>query len=125
MIARAMAVPEAAFAHEELVALLYRRIEEEAPARRTGSFTPGDIQGLAVAVAGSTTEGGIGSLVRLVRDPSLGDARRLFLFRLRKSKRPEAAAAIEELAQDPVFAKESASWKRGARRRPAKPKEEI
>lgn len=125
MIARAMAVPEAAFAHEELVAMLYRQIQEEAPSREVKGFISGVAQGLAVAVAASTTEKNIASLLRLVRDASIGDDRLLFLYRLRRSKRPEAAAVLEELAQDPVFAKEIASWKRRSRKKTAKAAGEV
>lgn len=126
MIARAMAVPEAAFAHEELVAMLYRQVAEEAPSRDADrGFISGVAQGLAVAVAASTTEKNIASLVRLVRDASIGDDRLLFLYRLRRSKRPEAAAVLEELEHDPVFAKEINSWKRRSSKRRTKAPEQT
>lgn len=78
-----------------------------------------------IAVAASTTEKNIASLLRLVRDASIGDDRLLFLYRLRRSKRPEAAAVLEELAQDPLFAKEIASWKRRSKRKTAKAAGEV
>ncbi len=63
---------------------------------------------LAVAVTNETLE----ELIELLKDSSQGDSRILLLSALKKSKDPRAKAAIDLLANDPVLAKEIASWRK-------------
>lgn len=66
---------------------------------------------LCVAVTDETMEEFIG----LIKDPANGESRILLLKPLRKSKNPQAKIVLEELASDPVFAKEISSWNKKKR----------
>lgn len=66
---------------------------------------------LCVAVTDETMEEFIG----LIKDRANGESRILLLKPLRKSKNPQAKIVLEELASDPVFAKEISSWNKKKR----------
>jgi len=104
-IARCLAVPDACYAWVKLKDL-YRK--ERTPLKDTGGRVK---DGLAVAVAATTTEENIEELVALARDRSLGDSRVLLLRRLKRSKML-SQCALQELASDPDLKKEIASWNR-------------
>lgn len=104
-IARCLAVPDARYAWSEL-ADLYRG----EPVALQGS--KGAKDGLAVALAATTTDATIDELIDIAKDKSHGSSRLLLLRALRRSKQPSAKQAIEELASDPELAKEIASWRR-------------
>jgi hypothetical protein len=112
MIARALAIPEAAYLHDELVSAMRQRIAEDEAVGKGPKTTRYLVQQLAVAVAETTTEDNILALVDLAQDESLGDDRLLFLRRLKRSKNPSVTALLAKLATDPVFSKEIASWRR-------------
>jgi len=112
-IARCLAIPDAAYVRDELIAELFK--EERAPLRE--NKIKNVAQGLACAVAASTTEANIPSLVALVKDESLGSNRILFLRRLRRSKRPEASEVLRDLKDDPTFSKEINSWRGAAKKK--------
>jgi hypothetical protein len=113
-IARALAVPDAKYAWPTLVAE-YRK----AP-MGMGIIAPGDTKefklgakdGLACALSATATEAMIEELIALAKDRSHGQSRLLLLRALKRSKKPAARNALEELAPDPDLAKEIASWKR-------------
>ena len=69
-------------------------------------------QSIASALAGASDDSVINELIALAKDKSQGDSRVLLLRGIRRSKRPEARQAIEELANDPDLAKEIKSWRR-------------
>lgn len=104
-IARCLAVHDAIYAWPKLVEL-YRA----EPC--TERYADGIKSDLAVAVAGTTTEENIPTLVELVRDRSNGSSRLHFLRKLRRSKNPLAKQALEDLATDPDLEKEIASWRK-------------
>jgi hypothetical protein len=68
--------------------------------------------GLAVALSGASDSSVLTELIELARDRSHGSSRILLLLGIRRSRRPEATRAIEELANDPELAKEIQSWRR-------------
>jgi len=70
-------------------------------------------QSIASALAGASDDSVINELIALAKDKSQGDSRILLLRGIRRSRRPEARQAIEELANDPDLAKEIKSWRRG------------
>lgn len=72
--------------------------------------------GIAVALAGASDDTVISELIELAKDKRHGDSRLLLLLGIKRSRRPEAKNAIEELAADPALSKEIGSWKRGTRR---------
>lgn len=57
------------------------------------------------------TDANFEQLIELIEDPSLGESRILLLDALKKSKRDLAKQTIIKLRDDPVFAREIASWK--------------
>ncbi|WP_019866746.1 hypothetical protein [Methylovulum miyakonense] len=72
--------------------------------------------GLACALCVAVTDETLEEFINLVKDPANGDSRILLLKPLRKSKNPLAKMVLEELASDPVFAKEIGSWNKKGRR---------
>jgi hypothetical protein len=95
-IARALAIPEAKFAHH----LLVRLWREEPDEPRTAK------QGLAVALAVTAFPEHLDEVIELVRDPSLGSTRLLLLWVLEKSNEPRAWAALMALGTDPDISPE-------------------
>jgi len=69
-------------------------------------------QSIASALAGASDDSVINELIALAKDRSQGNSRILLLRGIRRSRRPEARQAIEELANDPDLAKEIKSWRR-------------
>jgi hypothetical protein len=69
-------------------------------------------QSIAAALAGASDDSVMNELIALAKDKSQGDSRILMLRGIRRSKRPEARQAIEELANDPDLAKEIKSWRK-------------
>jgi hypothetical protein len=113
MIARCLAIPDAAPIHDQLVAELYKEVQSQPSEKKIR----GVVQGLACAVAASTIEENIPSLITLLRDESLGSERILFLGRLKKSKRPEASQILHELKEHPIFSREIASWRQKSKKK--------
>ena len=101
-IARALAVPTAAFLRDELIGLLLKQSNSEGRLR----------DGLAVAIAATTTPSNVMQTVSLARDRRLGVIRLLLLRPLRKYRRAEVREALRELSTDPDLAKEIRSWRR-------------
>lgn len=66
--------------------------------------------GLACTLCVAVTDETMAEFINLVKDPANGESRILLLKPLRKSKNSLAKKTLEELASDPVFAKEIASW---------------
>jgi hypothetical protein len=83
------------------------RLRDEYEASPEGS---GVKNGLAAALAATSTENVIGELAMIARNPSNGNSRLLLLNGLRKSCSPVAREALADLKDDPIFAKEIASW---------------
>ncbi|GAC1677015.1 MAG: hypothetical protein NVS9B2_27830 [Steroidobacteraceae bacterium] len=85
-----------------------------------GIKAPGDTKelklgakdGLACALAVAVTDATLDGLIDLIKDPSHGESRILLLAPLRKSKNPLAKQTLDEVATDPVFQKEIASWRK-------------
>lgn len=85
-----------------------------------GIVAPGDTEnlklgaksGLACTLCVALTDENLEEFVQLIKDPANGQSRILLLDPLRKSKNTLAKLTIDELASDPVFAKEIASWKK-------------
>lgn len=100
-IARALAVPDATGAWSTL------RAEYEASPEGSGVKS-----GLAAALSATSTDNVIGELAMIARNPSNGSSRLLLLNGLRKSRSPVAREALADLKDDPVLAKEIASWGR-------------
>jgi len=95
-IARALAVRDARFGWETLVRL-YR-------AEPVGS----DAQdGLAVALAAASDDDVVDELISLAREPAHGESRILLLRGLKRSRAPQARAALEEFSGDPVLGQEA------------------
>jgi hypothetical protein len=69
-------------------------------------------QSIAAALAGASDDSVMNELIALAKDKSQGDSRILMLRGIRRSRRPEARQAIEELANDPDLAKEIKSWRK-------------
>ena len=99
-IARAMAVRRAAPFRPQLIQLLY--------ANR--GHHRGICDGLAVAIAASTSPANVMETLTLARDRSLGRVRVLLLRPLRRFRNPLIRQAIAELSRDPDLAKEIGSW---------------
>lgn len=95
-IARALAVRDAKFGWETL-ARLYR----EEPA---GSDAK---DGLAVALAAASDDEVVDEFISLARDPAHGESRILLLRGLKRSRAPQARAALEEFSGDPVLGQEA------------------
>jgi len=73
-----------------------------------GTVMPGKKDGLACAVAKTARD--LKDVIRLITDPTNGDSRLLLLPALRRSQDPLAVTVLRELAQNPVFKTEIASW---------------
>jgi hypothetical protein len=99
-IARALAVDDAR-PHWRTIVAEYERAD--------AVIMPQKKDGLACAVA---TTAGMSEVIRLIVDPAHGNSRLLLLLALRRSKDPKAVATVRDLARDPLFAKEIASWRR-------------
>jgi hypothetical protein len=115
-IARALAVPE-----PEVRKAWPMLVEEYRKAPMGwGIKAPGDTKeyrlgakdGLACALAVAATDATLEELIGIIKDPVHGSNRVLLLSALRKSKNPLAKKTLEELASDPAFAKEIASWRK-------------
>jgi hypothetical protein len=104
-IARCLAVRDACYAWARLRDLY---ITEPCPLSGSGRRVK---DGLAVAVAATTTEENIESLAALARDASLGSSRVLLLRRLKRSRNGAVHRTLAELAGDPDLKAEIASWK--------------
>ncbi|HYT77556.1 MAG TPA: hypothetical protein VEL79_22570 [Vicinamibacterales bacterium] len=96
-IARALAVPEASWAWDRLLTW-FRREPEGGP--RNVKWA------LACALGGASTEDVIDTIIRLVRDPSLGRNRMVLLRALLRSRNPHARETLEQLRDDPDLKKE-------------------
>jgi hypothetical protein len=68
--------------------------------------------GLAIALAGASDDSVMQELIDLAKDKRHGSSRILLLAGIKRSRRPEARRAIDELANDPELAKEIKSWHR-------------
>jgi hypothetical protein len=100
-IARALAVPAAAHGWPVL-----KKEYQSAP------VDSGVKHGLAAALSAVANADVIDEVAMLARDPSNGESRILLLDALRRSRSPVAREALDYLVDDPVLAKEIASWKR-------------
>jgi hypothetical protein len=89
-IARALAVPDARFAWDEL-AQLYRNEPPDTDAKH----------GLAVALSATADDGHNEELISLARDEKNGESRVFLLQPLAKSPSPEARRALHDLRADP------------------------
>lgn len=78
----------------------------------TKEFRLGAKDGLACALSVAVTDETLPELIALAKDPAHGESRVLLLPALKKRRNKSAMAkqAIDELASDPEFAKEIASW---------------
>lgn len=95
-IARALAVRDAKFGWETLV-----RLYRDEP---VGSDAK---DGLAVALAAVSDNEVVDELVALARNPAHGETRILLLRGLKRSRAPQARAALEEFSGDPVLGQEA------------------
>lgn len=66
--------------------------------------------GLAVALVAVDSEDFIEEIIDLIRDKLNGESQVILLQALRKSNSVSILVALTELANDPVLAKEIASW---------------
>jgi hypothetical protein len=89
-IARALAVPDAAFARESLIRL-YRNERADSDAK----------VGIAVAIAAAADDDFVVELIELVRDKSNGESRVILLGPVAKSSSPQAKRALTEFERDP------------------------
>lgn len=71
--------------------------------------------GIAVALSGASDDTVISELIELAKNKRHGDSRLLLLLGIKRSRRPDAKKAIEEMAADPALSKEISSWRRGLR----------
>ena len=78
--------------------------------RRPGTGTPVK-DALAMALAAASGPAVLSELIALARDPSHGNSRVLLLPGIRRSRRPEAARALRELAADPQLAPQIHRWR--------------
>jgi hypothetical protein len=101
-VARAMAVPSAIGYRQDFIGLF----------RDISNSSQGFRDGLAVAIAATTTKANLHETIVLLRDRSLGMARLLLLSPLRRSRNPVVMNVLLELQDDPDFTKELATWKR-------------
>lgn len=100
-IARALAVPDARYAWPLLV--------------REYKAAPLDSEvkdGLGAALWVTSSDAVIDELIALAKDRSHGGSRLFLLRGLKRSRKPAAKQALDELSNDPELAKEIASWKR-------------
>jgi hypothetical protein len=108
-IARALAVRDAKFGWETLV-----RLYRDEPA---GSDAK---DGLAVALAAISDDDVDDELISLAREAAHGESRVLLLQRLKRSRAPQAHAALEEFAEDPLLGQEARALLKRARRLPGR-----
>lgn len=100
-IARALAVPAAAYA--------WPILKDKYQSAHQGS---GFKEGLACALSETASESVRDDLISLIMDPSHGESRLFLLSGLRKLRSSAARSAVIRLAQDPAFAAEIKTWKR-------------
>ena len=96
-IARALAVPEASWAWERLLSLLFREPDRR---ERNVKFA------LALAVVDAAPKGSTSRMLDLIRDASLGSSRLAFVRPLMRSRDPRALETLEQLRDDPDLTKE-------------------
>lgn len=96
-IARALAVPEASWAWERLLSLLFHEPDQQ---ERDVRFA------LALAVVAAAPKGSTSRMLELIRDTSLGASRLAFVGPLMRSKDPRALETLEQLRDDPDLTKE-------------------
>lgn len=101
-MARALAVQPAGYAWDELVSL-YRQEPDGTDAK----------DGLAVAVSGAFPSERFDDLIELAKDREQGRSRILLLRAISRLRRPEATAALRELASDPDLEVEATHLLRG------------
>ena len=107
MIARSLAVPEAEYAHAQILA----QLRTEVVNAREEKGMQVILDGLAVAVALTKPKKRLHELLEHARDESLGDSRLLFLMRLRRSHNPDIVQGLIDLASHQLFQKEIKSWR--------------
>lgn len=95
-IARALAVRDAKVGWATLV-----RLYCQEPAGTDAK------DGLAVALAAASNDEVVDELIALARDPTHGESRILLLHGLKRSRTPQAHAALAELSGDPVLGREA------------------
>lgn len=103
-IARTLAVRDAKFGWVTLVRL-YREEEAGTDAK----------DGLAVALAAASDGEVVDEVISLARDRAHGGSRLLLLRGLKRSRAPQARAALEEFADDPVLGQEARALLSGGR----------
>lgn len=103
-IARTLAVRDAEFGWVTLVRL-YREEEAGTDAK----------DGLAVALAAASDGEVVDEVISLARDRAHGGSRLLLLRGLKRSRAPQARAALEEFADDPVLGQEARALLSGGR----------
>lgn len=103
-IARALAVRDARVGWGTLVRL-YRQEEAGTDAK----------DGLAVALAAASDDEVVDDVISLVGDSTHGEGRLLLLRGLKRSRAPQARAALEEFAEDPVLGEEARRLLSGGR----------
>jgi hypothetical protein len=109
-IARALGVPATRAVGWQQLVNEYRQTDKEQNRVKDG---------LAVALSGASNDSVIQDLIDLVRDQRNGTSRVLLLLGIRKSKRPEAKQALNDLADDPELALEISSWRKTSKSIPA------
>jgi hypothetical protein len=95
-IARALAVRDARFGWEILLRL-YREEEAGTDAK----------DGLAVALAAASDDQVADDVISVAQDPAHGESRLLLLRGLKRSRAPQAKAALESFAGDPVLGEQA------------------
>ncbi len=100
-IARALAVPQAAFGWTTLVSLF--RNEDEVRVK----------DGIAVALAATVNDASLSDLIQLASEPSHGASRILLLQGLAKSRTKRAIDALHTLSSDPTLTHEITRILRG------------
>ena len=96
-IARALAVPEAAWAWDVLFGAFQ---QEPAGGRPNVKFA------LACALSGASSDDVIDRIIALVRDPSVGENRLALLNALGRSRLPRARQTLEDMRDDPQLKRE-------------------
>lgn len=102
-IARALAVKTAKFAWGALISEYVKAQESREPRFK---------QGLAVALSVIYDHSHFEEIRQLLSENSHGESRILLLEGIKSSRNPMEVKLIDELANDPTFEKEIASWKR-------------
>ncbi len=96
-IARALAVPEASWAWDVLLAYFRR---EPDGGRLNIKWA------LACALSGAATDDVLDQVIRLVRDPAVGENRLALLSALARSKEPMAREVLEDMRTDKQLSRE-------------------